>query len=50
MVAENNTPEERLLKIIEKKGTSVDSGEKEIQRQKANLVDVRFNNIRGMER
>ena len=42
MVAENNTPEERLLKIIEKKGTSVDSGEKEIQRQKANLERKRW--------
>jgi len=42
MVADKHTPEERLLKIIEKKGVSVDSGEREIQKQKANFDRKRW--------
>lgn len=42
MVAEKHTPEERLLKIIEKKGASVDSGEREIKKQKANFDRKRW--------
>lgn len=50
MVAEKHTPEERLLKIIEKKGVGSSLGESDIQRQKANLGRKRwffsFKNIR----
>ena len=42
MVAEKHTPEERLLKIIEKKGVGSGSGEVEIQRQKASLERKRW--------
>jgi len=42
MVAEKNTPEERLLKIIEKKGAGSDSGKGEIARQRASLERKRW--------